>query len=87
MVFRNDKNESLDWDDPLPVEIKDEFSKWIEKIPVVSKLVFNDTYSMRNPLQLTQHNYSFISFVTQEKLHTELQLMLDTKRSQAFHHI
>ena len=37
--FRNDKNEGLDWDDPLPVEIKDEFSKWIEKIPVVSKLI------------------------------------------------
>ena len=27
--YRSDKNGSLDWDDPLPAEIKEEFSKWI----------------------------------------------------------
>ena len=32
--YRSDKNERLDWDDPLPVEIKEEFSKWIEKFQI-----------------------------------------------------
>ena len=36
--YRNEKNESLDWDDPLPMEIRNEFEKWLEKLPKVSEI-------------------------------------------------
>ena len=62
--YRNDKNESLDWDHPLPPEIREEFGKWLEKLPKVSSItheryIFNDS---KTPL--LPEEFSFIFFVT-----------------------
>ena len=58
--YRNDKNESLDWDHPLPPEIREEFGKWLEKLPKVSSItheryIFNDAKTPLLPEELFLH--------------------------------
>ena len=59
--YRNDKDESLDWDDPLPAEIKDDFSKWIDKIPTASKLTYQRyIFNGKSPHRLSEELFLHI---------------------------
>ena len=57
---RNDNNEGLDWDDPLPAVIREEFEKWLEKLPRVSEIsykryIFNEANIPMLPEELFLH--------------------------------
>lgn len=58
--YRNDKDEGLDWENPLPTEISEEFESWLENLPRVSEISheryrFNEAHSPASPEKLFLH--------------------------------